>query len=246
MVDQSTLRKVLAVKPECLSPRELEELAEDSSRKHPHLASCPRCQAELAMLKEFESSTPLPDEGAAVAWISSHLDRKLDQIKHPGDKRDLSNARNAWFTRLLEHGRGWWLAPVAAVAVIVLISAIFLRTKAPVLRADLEPGPQVYRAQEVAVIAPSGEVSKAPKELEWKPFAGAALYKVSVMEVDRVALWSGATNYTTLTIPDSARSKMLPGKPVLWEVTALDSQGRVLAVSQVQRFSIARKSRSSR
>jgi len=244
MIDRSTLNRALAVRPECLSPRELEQLAEDSSRKHPHLASCPRCQAELAMLKEFEASVPLSDEGAAVAWISSHLDRQLDRIKHPENNRDLANATNTRFARLFKRGAARWLVPVAAFAVVATFSGILLRPKAPELRADLGSGPAIYRSQEVVAISPSGELPKAPKDLQWKAFAGAAQYKVSIMEVDRVALWSGTTNYTTLTIPDSTRAKMLPGKPVLWEVTALDSQGRVLAVSQIQRFSVARKALS--
>lgn len=246
MFDRSTLNRALAVKPECLSPRELEQLADDVSPKHPHLASCPRCQAELAMLKEFESSVPLPDEGAAVAWISSHLDRQLDRIKHPDNKGTLPTGTSTWFSRLFGTGVARWVVPVASFAVVAVVSSILLRPKAPELKAELGSSPAVYRAQEVLTISPSGELPKAPKDLQWKLFNGATQYKVSVMEVDHVALWSGTTNYTSLTIPDSTRAKMLPGKPVLWEVAALDSQGRVLAVSQVQRFSVARKPHSSK
>jgi hypothetical protein len=106
----------------------------------------------------------------------------------------------------------------------------------------LGTGPAIYRSQQVDLVAPLGEVSFAPKELQWKSFANASKYKVEVMEVDHALLWSTETNYISLTIPASIRAKMLPGKPVLWQVTALDSSGRVLAVSQVQRFSVARKS----
>lgn len=247
MVDRSTLNRALAAKPDCLSLKELEQLAEDPSRKHPHLAACPRCQADLAMLKEFESGTALADEGAAVAWISSHLERRLDQIKSPGGipRRYPTGATAGWFSRLFGSASARWLIPIAAVVVIAAVSVILLRTsKQPELRADLGSGPTVYRSQAVEVIGPSGELPEAPKDLQWKPFPGAAQYKVSIMEVDRVALWSGTTNYTSLTIQNSTRTKMLPGKPVLWQVSALDSQGRVLAVSQLQRFSVARKSSS--
>jgi len=247
MVDRATLNRALAAKPDCLSPKELEQLAEDPSRKHPHLAACPRCQADLALLKEFESGTTLADEGAAVAWISSHLERQLDQIKSPGGipRRYPSGTTAEWFSRLFGSGSARWLIPVATVAVIAAVSVILLRTsKQPELRADSGSGPTVYRSQAVEVIGPSGELPEAPKDLQWKPFPGAAQYKVSIMEVDRVGLWSGTTNYTSLTIQNSTRTKMLPGKPVLWQVTALDSQGRVLAVSQLQRFSVARKSSS--
>jgi hypothetical protein len=227
--------------------KELEQLAEDPSQKHPHLAACPRCQADLAMLREFESAAALTDEGAAVAWISSHLERRLDQIKSPLgiSRRYPPDAIAGWFSRLFGSGSARWLIPVATVAVIAAVSVILLHTsKQPQLRADLVSGPTVYRSQAVEVIGPSGELSEAPKDLQWKPYPSAAQYKVSIMEVDRVALWSGTTNYTSLTIQNSTRIKMVPGKPVLWQVSALDSQGRVLAVSQVQRFSVARKSSS--
>jgi hypothetical protein len=75
MLDRQALKSALVAKPDCLSLEQLESLAADPARSHPHLAQCPRCQAELALLKSFESSEPLPNEGAAVAWISSHLER---------------------------------------------------------------------------------------------------------------------------------------------------------------------------
>jgi len=247
IMDRTTLNKALAAKPDCLSLRELEQLAEDPSRKHPHLAGCPRCQADVAMLKEFESVAPLPDEGAAVAWISSHLERRLDQIKSPGgmQKQVGSSVPHGWFARVFGSRNARWLIPVATVAVIATVSVFVLQmSKQPELRADMGSGPAVYRSQEVEIVGPSGELPEAPKDLQWKPISGAAQYRVSIMEIDKVPLWSGATNYTSLTIQNSTRNKMLPGKPVLWQVTALDSQGRVLAVSQLQRFSVARKSSS--
>lgn len=242
MVDRPTLRSALAAKPECLTLQELERLADQPAPSHPHLASCPRCQAELAMLKEFESSTPLADEGAAVAWISSHLDRHLAEIKHPGTAPRRGPLSNSWFARWFQSGSGRWIMPVAAIVVIAAASAIVLRKPKPPELAQLGSGSAVYRSQEVEVIGPVGDVAQPPKELKWKAFSGATQYKVSIMEVDHAPLWSAETNYISLTIPNATRIKMLPGKPVLWQVAALDSQGRTLAVSQLQRFSVARLS----
>jgi hypothetical protein len=132
--------------------------------------------------------------------------------------------------------------PIAAAVVVAIGSVVLLRpSKEPDLHADAGSGPAVYRSQEVEVISPAGELPQAPKSFLWKGFAGSAIYKVSVMEVDHEVLWATKTNDTSITIPSSIRGKMLPGKPVLWQVTALSSQGQVLAVSQVQRFSVARK-----
>jgi hypothetical protein len=244
MINRSTLKAALDATPNCLSLKDLERLAENPSQKHPHVAECPRCQTELALLREFEANAPLPDEGAAVAWISSHLDRRLEQIKNPKTRLEEkgSSGRWSWLAALFGSGNARWLVPVAAVAILVAASAILMRSsKEPELRADLGKNPPIYRSQEVEVIAPVGELPKAPQNLQWKAFSGAEVYKVLIMEVDHVPLWSAQTKDISFTIPNATRAKMLPGKPVLWQVTALDSQGRTLAVSQLQRFSVARK-----
>lgn len=200
------------------------------------------------MLKSFESSTPLPDEGAAVAWISARMERQLDQIKHPQagatSVGDIVAARaTSWLSRLFGNRRALWLVPVAAVLVAAVTGVLLSRrSQEPELRADAGNGPVVYRSQEVEVSGPAGELAQAPKALQWKAFAGTAEYKVSIMEVDEVPLWSGQTRDVFLTIPAATRAKLLPGKPVLWQVTALDSLGHVLAVSQMQHFSVQRKS----
>jgi len=250
MMNKSNLKRALAAKPDCLSLQELERLAEDSSPRHPHLAECTRCQAELALLKEFEVGAPLPDEGAAAAWISSQLERRLDVIKNPKLASKRSKQRETtsapWLARFLGTGSARWLAPVAAIVVIAAASVILLRTKKELtLTTNLGNGPAVYRSQEVEVVSPAGELAQAPKSLQWKAFAGASAYKILIMEVDHAPLWSEQIQDISVTIPNGIRAKMLPGKPLLWQVTALDSQGRTLATSQIERFSVARKSPTS-
>lgn len=248
MINRSTLKAAFTPKPGCLLAEELERVLENPSVQHPHIANCARCQAELAMLKEFEASIPLSDEGAAVTWIASEMERRLPLIKRPGAAQQHNSRRESasWLTRIFGNASVRWLVPVTAIVLVAVTSVVVLRSrKEPELQANLGSGPAIYRSQQVDVIAPVGELPSAPKELQWKSFATAAKYKVEVMEVDHALLWSSETNYITLTIPAPARAKMLPGKPVLWQVTALDNQGRVLAVSQVQRFSVARRSPNS-
>jgi hypothetical protein len=196
----------------------------------------------------FESSEPLPDEGAGVAWISARLEQRLDLIKGSRTPRrvDASEQAGSWISQLFGKRRSWWLVPVAAALIIAAVGIAFLhRSREPQLRAHVGKGPVVYRSQEIEVIAPAGELPDAPKTLQWKAFAGASGYKVSIMEVDQEALWSGETSDFVLTIPAAIRARMSPGKPLLWRVTALDSQGRTLASSQMQRFSIQLKSSRS-
>src|SRR6185369_9926125 len=64
---------------ECLPLEVLEQMTENDSadpKAAAHLAECAHCQTELAMLKNFEQSTPSADEGAAVAWIAAQLERR--------------------------------------------------------------------------------------------------------------------------------------------------------------------------
>ena len=241
MMDRQLLKSALAMGPECLTLEQLERLTTESPQRDPHVARCPRCQAELALLKSFESGTPLPDEGAAVAWITSRLEKGLDQIKHP--ERAAGHPQIvSWLTRLFGVGRMRVFVPAAAILIVGVMSVILLRpSKEPELRAGVGTAPQVFRSQEVEIIAPSGDLEKAPEALQWKPVPGAAQYKVSIMEVDQTPFWTGETKDLTVKLPRPIRDKMIVSKPLLWQVVAFDVQGRVLAASQVQRFRVTPK-----
>jgi hypothetical protein len=250
MSNRQILKSALKAGPDCLSLEQLEGLTDAQAKAHPHLEQCPRCQAELALLKSFQSDVPLPDEGAAVAWISSQLDRRLDQIKHPTRRTstaaDMENPVT-WLARLFGARTMRLWVPVGAVAVLAVAGALLFRApKEPTLQANLGTGTQIYRSQEVETVGSSGELEKAPATLQWKVFDGAASYKLAMMEIDRSPVWSLETKDFSASLPGSVRVKILPGKTILWQVTALDAQGRVLATSQVQRFTVSpRRSRSN-
>ena len=85
------------------------------------------------------------------------------------------------------------------------------------------------RSQGVELIAPKGDLPKAPERLRWAAVAGAAQYRVKILEVDRVVLWQGTATSLAVHVPAEIQSKVLPGKRLLWEVEALDAGGNVLA-----------------
>jgi hypothetical protein len=195
------------------------------------------------MLKSFEFGAPLPDEGAAVAWIGSHLERHLEDIKSPSRGGLLRPATQrleapvSWLARIFGLSGMRWVLPATAVAAIAIASAILLRpAKAPELQANAARQSAVYRSQEVQLVSPIGDAEQVPLELRWQTFAGAATYRIVVMEVDHSALWTSETKESSVELPASLRAKMLPDKPILWQVTALDAQARVLGTSQVQKF----------
>ena len=231
------LKAALATTSECLTPEQLEALL-DAPQAHPHVANCPRCQAELALLKSFETGSPLADEGGAVAWISAHLERRLDDIKNPAAaSRRVSAEQKSLLARLFQLDGMRWAFPAAALAALAIASAFLLRSeRAPELQAHLGDQPAVYRSQQLMTIGPAGGLESVPQDLRWQPLSGAGIYRVEVMEVDHSKLWSAETPGTSQDLPSSLRAKIVPGKSILWQVTALDVQGRVLATSQVQKF----------
>ena len=241
-MDRDTLKSALASTPDCLPVEKLGELSVEQARTHLHVSQCTRCQTELALLRQFESDQPLPGEGAAVAWISSQLERRLDQIKSPATmakhpKSDLATGRATWLSRLFSVPGFRFAAPIAAAAVVAVAALLLFRSpKEPELHANLGSGSTIYRSQEVQVVAPMGDLQKVPGKLEWKAVQGAAAYKILVTEVDRTEVWNTQTTDTFVTIPNSVAVKIRVRKPFYWKVTALDPNGAVLASSQAQRF----------
>lgn len=241
MSDREMLKSALASTPECLSLQQLETVATGKAQANAHMLQCPRCQSELAMLKAFESETPLPGEGAAVAWIGSQLERRLEQIKNPsgiGDLRARSASMSAsWLTRWFGPGKMRLGVLVAACALVAVTSVMLLRrSREPKLQASLGPQASVYRSQEVQLVGPIDDVAQVPKTLVWQAFQGAESYKVTMMEVDRTPLWSSELRDTSVTIPEKVRAKIVSSKPILWQVTAVGANGNTLAVSSTQRF----------
>ena len=148
-------------------------------------------------------------------------------------------AERSWFARLFAIPGFRIAAPVAAAA-IVAAALLWLRSpKEPELQANLGAGSTVYRSTEVQTIAPVGNLQKTPDHMQWRAVESAASYKILMSEVDQTEVWTAQTSDTSLTIPRAVVAKMKVGKPFLWKVSALDTNGQVLATSQTQRFVIA-------
>jgi hypothetical protein len=56
------------------------------------------------------------------------------------------------------------------------------------------------------------------------------------MEVDQSQLWSAEAFDAAVALPEALRARIVPGKPLLWEVVAKDAAGRAVAWSGKQRF----------
>ena len=191
-----------------------------------HLTGCARCQTELGLWQEFDGSSGLADEGAAVAWIVAELGR-----------------RGAPALPAVPIRARWWrewprLAAVAATLAIVALAGYGLWDPEPAVRTG-QGESLVYRTVRVQTVAPMGDVAAAPRLLEWAPLGGTAVYDVQILEVDRAVLWQGSTASTRIEIPVNVIAQLVAGKTALWEVTARDAAGAILAESGTQRVRVA-------
>jgi hypothetical protein len=211
-MEREVLRAALAPGADCLSMEALGRYADGALGAHEHAAAaahirgCLNCQAELALM-EAVTSTPV---------------RAFE--------RDAgTSATREW----LRPG----LFPVAAAAAVFLFVAGVLYTRvarAPELPHGVTTEGEVTRSLSVTVRGPVGDVVEVPRRFEWVAVERAVRYRVRILEVDRREVWSESTSALEVDLPSSARAFFTPGRTLLWEVTAYDASGAVLAESGQQ------------
>jgi hypothetical protein len=223
-----TLKTELQPTSDCLAIDRFGETLNDAEKAH--VQACPRCEAEFVLWQEFTDSKPTPAEGAAVQWITSELHRRTAAPRVP-----LPATGTGWFSSLqMRSVMGLAAAAVLAVGVVGYIAWD------PEPRVGLPaPGEQIYRTASLDVIAPTGDVPKAPTELVWMTFDGAVRYDVQVLEIDRTVLWRTTSLAPPVRLPGSVVEQIVPGKTLLWDVTAIDGSGTSIATSGPQRFRVS-------
>lgn len=202
----------------------LDRLGEEwTAAEREHLAGCSRCEAELALARSFESSAMDDAEADAVGSIVARL-----QAPRPANVVSISERRKATAGRPL----------LAAAATVFLAIGVTWFVQNRESASDDGAGiDRTYRSLRVEVLAPAGDVAAPPAELRWVPVAGAAAYDVAIVEVDRTTLWSATTRSPRVELPRSVTAKLVPGKTVLWQVTAR-ARGEVLADSGAVKFRV--------
>jgi len=210
--------------PECIPidriVKILEQPAGAAERRNceAHLASCPHCSTELALYRQFESGEPTASERRDVGAIVARL------------QKDSPAAPESWWSKI------WNVRVLTPAAVALAAASVFLLLN-PRSRVDrLEPVPTVMRSSQIAGLTPVGEVAVAPTELRWQPVAGAVHYQVRVLEVDRTELWHATVDSPSAELPDAVRARIIPLKKLLWESTATDAAGGLIATSGLQSF----------
>jgi hypothetical protein len=209
-------RQELQPTPDCIAIENLGSARTEAEQQH--VASCPRCQAELALFESFHR-----DESTADSqWIAAELQRRLappSNVKPFRPRRVFSSLA------------------AAAAAVVVIGAAVWMQNREPSI--DTKGTTQtVYRTSRLEAIAPAGDVAAAPRSLQWTAVPEATSYTVQLFEVDRTVLWKGETQAAAVALPAEVVARFAPGKTLLWEVTARRGT-EVLATSGMQRFRVS-------
>lgn len=244
-IDTKALKSALARSSDCATIEELERLrgtdhagGRDAELAE-HVAGCLRCRTELAMMKEFSAAAPRADEEEAARWIAVQLDADIARIigrrgASAGIAADEPPRR--WEPRRLLRPAAAALSLAAALLLVVNLRGQEVRP--PALSPEAGSGPEVFRSSAVALLAPGDDLDAPATELRWEAVPGAASYSVQVMEVDRAEVWHADASSPDVSLPPAVRARMVPGKPLLWQVAAKDASGAVIATSQVQRFRV--------
>jgi hypothetical protein len=227
-------QQAAAATPECLSLEVLEQMTEGApanTKAAAHLANCAHCQTELSMLKSFESSQPSANEGAAVAWIAAQLQRQQvsSSAKQP-------TARASFWQSFFR------LPYLAGAATLVIVASLGVS-----LYHSAHSGypPKINDAGSIGVyrgglhlLAPIGDLDKAPQTLQWEAYPGATSYTVELTDVAKTVLASATSTQTTFAVTPQMKTEMHSGKPLFWKVTALNASGKAIADSTGGHFKI--------
>ncbi|QOY88149.1 hypothetical protein [Paludibaculum fermentans] len=218
--DRDLLKQLFGATTECQAVESLAVRGPiESAAIQAHLGSCAHCAAQRAAYVAFLEPAPCAADAFAVNWVDNRMRMPWNRDATP---------RASWFDRLFGTRA---LAPAAiALAALLLTVGVGVRSRSSVPSTqDLLQSAE--RSQNVELIAPKGDVARAPEELRWGAVAGAAQYRVKIMEVDRVLLWQATTASLNVRVPLDVQGKSLPGKRMIWQVEALDAGGKELAQS---------------
>jgi hypothetical protein len=219
---------------ECLPLEVLERMTENGSadpKAAAHLAGCAHCQTELAMLKNFEQSTPSADEGAAIAWIAAQLERRQTA---PIAQQKIARVP-FWRTMF----RVPYLAGAAALAAVLIlgVSLYHGNSEGP---SKINPGlgNGQFRSGAVHLLSPIADQNSAPVEFRWNAVQGASSYTVEMKDVAGITLATANSTQNVLPATPEMKANMVSGKPLKWKVTAKDASGKEIADSSTEQFKV--------
>jgi hypothetical protein len=207
-----------------------------TAQERDHVAHCVRCESEMALWEEFRDATPSADEGGAVQWIVADLGRRGVGSAAPAGRPSIGQAARVWWASWAALLRPQALAAVAGALLAVVSIGYVLQDREPSI--GDAPAGEVYRSARIDVAGPTGDLSTPPTGFHWVSVPGADSYDVQVLEVDRTILWRTSTREPRVDVPPAVAARFVPGKTILWHVTARRRDGTAMAQSGTERFRV--------
>jgi hypothetical protein len=192
-----------------------------------HAEGCAACGAELELARGF-SRKPSADEADDLEWIVGRLDHRAAAAPAPAVARVLPmRPRRAPVTsaRLAI----WAAAACAALAVGLSFWAVS-DGRAPGL--PERPLEDVVRGGSIAWVTPVGTLPALPAELRWDSVAGAASYRVEILDVADRAVLETTTTAPGWTPAAADRARLETFVLYRVRVVAVDAAGGELAASE--------------
>ncbi|MDA1313095.1 MAG: hypothetical protein O2968_07155 [Acidobacteria bacterium] len=247
--DRLILREASGPTPDCLSDDELMAAFESENgagdRITQHMAECAHCQAEVALMRDFHEAEAGADEQGHVAWIAEQLkasfvESETVERNAPAHPRREVKSRGSFLRDFFGTNPFATTAWAGASAALLVAGGLWIQDAT---RSTLAPGvidgPQVFRTTSIEGLSPRGDLTAPPESFEWNAVDGATAYKIEAMEVDRSIVWALQTESAAVAAPAQLRAIAVPGKTLLWRVSAVNSAGQTVAISEVERFRVA-------
>jgi hypothetical protein len=194
-----------------------------------HVENCPACQTELALYREFVAPEMRPGEQTAV-------DRIVGGMTLPGGRAP-QNAPVRWwnsFPRLAWTGS----AALACAAILLTVGIAIQRNANRTIPDAVSTEGSAKRSRSLSITSPLGELANAPHSIDWEPVPEAAVYTVTLSEVDRAQIFYSTVTTPSLSLPPATVTLIAPGKTIFLEVEAKDGAGNVIATSGRQRIRV--------
>jgi len=200
-----------------------------AARVSQHLQQCVSCRLEARRLARFATIDTDEELLAEADWPrarfalgKAYQEKIRPAISTPPEQAtEISEGGARGFRRRSVLPRGWWVAPIAAAAILVLV---FLAHDS-----DLGPGaPDVaqepFRGGEqltpsIAPVEPLGEVAACPRVFRWRTREAFGTYTLEIFTPELELVFQQENIATaSYTVTESLREKLAPGQIYLWSI----------------------------
>jgi hypothetical protein len=223
--ERDMLHAAASKESNCLPVAALERMAggTGSDAERAHVASCPYCSGEIAMLQSFQAAEPTAAEAAVVRQIEKQL-----QQAPAWRPTEVASKQAWWFARPV-----WGLGLVAALALIFFVNS---PSSSPVAPID-----DTVRVGQIESISPTGDLASIPSQLQWRAVPGAVSYEIRLMDVAEEVLWQTSATAPLVHLPAEAQVLMTERKTLTWRIRAMDAKGATVAASAAETFRVIAK-----